>query len=199
MQKIRLLSMVALLLVGLSGAAVAQRPGPEFRRPLACEPFEPRTKLEAIDFRYARVLIKGFTQVATLEGRGGDLRIDAVELRDTMEPARATGIVVVARDATDRTRENRAYIDYDEIDPFIKALDTVARIDETTTKLTGFEARYRTNGDLEVNVFRQSRTGIASSLSTGICDKITVLLTLDDLNKLRGIILEAKTRLDELK
>ena len=199
MQKIRLLSLVALLLVGLSGAAVAQRPGPEFRRPLACEPLEPRTKLEAIDFRYARVLIKGFTQVATLEGRGGDLRIDAVELRDTMEPARATGIVVVARDASDRTRENRAYIDYDEIDSFIKALDTVARIDETTTKLTGFEARYRTNGDLEVNVFRQSRSGVASSLSTGICDKITVLLTLDDLNKLRGIILEAKTRLDELK
>jgi len=199
MQMIRLISIVALLIVGFAGAVVAQRPGPEFRRPLACEPFEPRTKLEAIDMRYARVLIKGFTQVATLEGRGGDLRIDAVELRDTLEPARATGIVVAARDAADHTRENRAFIDYDEIDPFIKALDTVSRINETTTKLTGFEARYRTNGDLEVNVFRQSRSGIASSLSTGICDKITVHLTLDDLNKLRGIILEAKTRLDELK
>jgi hypothetical protein len=181
------------------GSAVAQRSGPEFRRPLACEPLEPRTKLEAIDARYERVLIKGFTQVSTMEVRGGDIRVDALELRDTLEPSRATGIAVVVRDASDNNRENRAFIDYDEIDPLIKALDTVARINDTATKLTGFEARYRTNGDMEVNVFRQGRSGIASSLSTGICDKITVLLTLDDLNKLRGIVLEAKARLDEIK
>jgi hypothetical protein len=52
---------------------------------------------------------------------------------------------------------------------------------------------------MEINVFRQSRSGVAASLSNGICDKITVLLTLDELNKLRGMILEAKTRLDEIK
>jgi hypothetical protein len=199
MQKIRLISMVALMGLALAGSAVAQRPGPEFRRQLACEPLEPRTKLEAIDARYARVLIKGFTQVATLEARGGDLRIDAVELRDTLEPARAIGIVVAVRETADNPRENRALIDYDEIDSLIKALDTVARVNETTTKLTGFEARYRTNGDMEVNVFRQSRSGVASSLSIGICDRITVQLTLDDLNKLRGIVQEARTRLDEIK
>ena len=199
MRTIRFISMVALLVVALAGSALAQRAGPEFRRPLACEPLEPRTKLEAIDTRYARVLIKGFTQVATLDARGGDLRIDAVELRDTLEPSRATGIVIAVRDAADNTRENRALIDYEEIDPLIKALDTVSRVNDTATKLTGFEARYRTNGDMEVNVFRQNRSGVASSLSIGICDRITVLLTLDDLNKLRGIIVEAKTRLDEIK
>ncbi|HEX9421930.1 MAG TPA: hypothetical protein VF899_01715, partial [Pyrinomonadaceae bacterium] len=42
------------------GSAIAQRPGPEFRRPLACEPLVPRTKLEAIEWRYESVLIKGF-------------------------------------------------------------------------------------------------------------------------------------------
>lgn len=199
MPKIRALTMVALMVMACAGAVVAQRPGPEFRRPLGCEPLEPRTKLEAIDARYERVLIKGFTQVAVLEGRGGDIRIDAVELRDTRAPERATGIVVAVRDASDTTRENRAFIDYEEIDTLVKALDTLVRINETTTKLTGFEARYRTNGDMELNVFRQSRSGVASSLSTGICDKLTVLLTLDDLNKLKGIILEAKTRLDEIK
>ena len=199
MQRIRTITFVTVIVLVFCGSALAQRPGPEFRRPLACEPLEPRTKLEAIDARYERVLIKGFTQVATLEGRGGDIRIDAIELRDTLAPSRATGIVVAIRESSENPRENRAFIDYDEIDPLIKALDTVARINETATKLTGFEARYRTNGDMEVNVFRQSRSGVASSLSTGICDKLTVLLTLDDLNKLRGIILEAKTRLDEIK
>ena len=190
---------VVLMLVLFCGAALAQRPGPEFRRPLACEPLEPRTKLEAIDARYERVLIKGFSQIATLEARGGDIRIDAVELKDTMAPARATGIVVALRESSENPREERSFIDYEEIDPLVKALDTLARVNETATRLTGFEARYRTLGDLEANVFRQSRTGAAASISTGICDKLTVLLTLDELNKLRGIILEAKTRLDEIK
>jgi hypothetical protein len=49
-----------------AGASLAQRPGPEFRRPVACEPLEPRTKLEAIDAGYEKVLIKGFSQIATL-------------------------------------------------------------------------------------------------------------------------------------
>jgi len=72
-------------------------------------------------------------------------------------------------------------------------------VNETATKLTGFEARYRTLGDLEISVFRQSRSGTAAALSTGICDRITVFLTLDELEKLKGIILEAKARLDEIK
>ena len=185
--------------LALCGSAVAQRPGPEFRRPLSCEPLEPRTKLEAIDSRYQRVLLKGFTQVGVLDARGGDIRIDAVELRDTLAPSRATGIVIAIKETTEHPREERAFIDYEEIDPLVKALDTLARVNETSTKLTGFEARYRTNGDMEINVFRQSRSGVAASLSNGICDKITVLLTLDELNKLRGMILEAKTRLDEIK
>lgn len=48
---------VFLLLVLLlsSGSVLAQRSGPQFRRPLACEPLEPRTKLEAIDGRYEKV------------------------------------------------------------------------------------------------------------------------------------------------
>lgn len=183
----------------LCGSAFGQRPGPEFRRPLTCEPLEPRTKLEAIDVRYSRVLIKGFTQVANLDVRGGDIRVDALELRDTALPARAMGIAFALRESSEQPRENRAFIDYEEIDPLLKALDSLARLSETATKLTGFEGRYRTNGDLEVNVFRQSRSGTASSVSAGLCDKVTVLLTLDDLNKLRGIIAEAKMRLDEIK
>ena len=192
-------AVLILLMLIVCGSALAQRPGPEFRRPLACEPLEPRTKLEAIDARYERILIKGFSQIAILEARGGNIRVDAVELKDPVAPARATGIVVAIRESTENQRENRSFIDYEEIDALTKTLDALARVNETATRLTGFEARYRTLGDLEVNVFRQSRSGTASSLASGICDRVTVLLTLDDLNKLRGIILEAKTRLDEIK
>src|SRR5919106_3973469 len=76
-----------------SGVAMAQRPGPEFWRRVSCEPFEPRTKLEALDDRHSTVIIKGFTRITTLEVPG--VRIDAVDMREMGNVSRAKGIVVV--------------------------------------------------------------------------------------------------------
>src|SRR5258705_2799607 len=102
------LSLLALLLTVCCAAAFAQRPGPEFRRPLACEPLEPRTKLEAIEWRYESVLVKGFSQIATLSVRGVEVRVDAIELKDAAASTRALGIVIALRETSDPPRENRA-------------------------------------------------------------------------------------------
>jgi hypothetical protein len=197
---------ISFLVLLTSIAALGQRPGPQFRRELPCEPFEPRTKLEALESRYERILVKGFSQIATLNVRGVFIRVDAVELRDSASPTRALGIVVSlrgqadSRGENDSIRENRSYIDYEEIDPLIRGIESVGRVNESVTKLASFEARYRTLGDLEVIVFRQGRsTGTAASVSSGICQKVTGFLTLDDLETLKAHIVEAKTRLDELK
>ena len=195
--------LVILIFVGLMcfGGAFAQRPGPEFRRPLRCEPLEPRTKLEAIEGGYERVLIKGFSQIGSMRVRGSDVRIDALELKDSSSSMRATGIAIAMREPSgERPSENRAFIDYEEIDRLLKALEFASKVNETVTKLVGFEARYRTLGDLEVVVFRQGRaSGTAASVTTGVCDRVTGLLTLDELELLRAHIVEAKARLDELK
>lgn len=194
------LFLVATILLLWSGIAVAQRPGPQFRRQLLCEPVEPRTKLEAIDAQYERVLVKGFSQIATLAVRGAEIRIDAVEMKDTTSSNRALGVVIAMRENAERGAENRSFIDYEEIDPLTRALESVSRVNESVTKLAGFEAKFRTSGDLEVLVFRQGRTsGTAASMTTGICDKVTGLLTLDELDRIRAHIIEAKSRLDELK
>lgn len=198
MRFIRPTVLVIGILLLACGSAPAQRPGPQFRRPLACEPLEPRTKLEALEWRYESVLIKGFSQIATVSARGADIRVDAVELKDAAA-TRALGIVIALRETDDTPRENRAFIDYDEIDRLLRALDSIARVNETVTKLAGFEARYRTLGDLEIVVFRQARSGTAASFSAGLCDRVTGLITLDDLDRLKAHIVEAKTRLDEIK
>ena len=184
------------LLVGAT-ATYAQNPGPEFWRRASCEPIEPRTRLEALEQRYGTVLYKGFTRIITVEIRG--VRIDALELRTANSSDRVKGVVVQLRDSTDRREQNRAFIDYQELTPLINALAEVEVVDETSTKLANFEAKYRTNGDLEINVFRQTRNLTAVTLSTGVCDQVMQTLTLDELQKFRAMIAEAKTRLDDLK
>jgi len=179
------------------GTAMAQRPGPEFWRKVGCEPFEPRTKLEALDDRHSTVIVKGFTRITTVEVRG--VRIDAVEMRELGNVARAKGIVIVLREGGERPNDNRAFVDYEEIDALLNAIDSMSRVDETDTKLAGFEANYKTLGDLEIGVFRQTSRGTAVIMSTGICDRATQTLTLDDLAKVRAMIQEAKARLDEIR
>jgi hypothetical protein len=193
------LTVVVVLLFLFCSPNFAQRPGPQFRRPLACEPVEPRTKLEAIEWQYERVLIKGFSQIATFTARDVEVRVDAVELKDTATASRAIGLVIALRELGENPRENRSFVDYDEIDRLLQGLTAIGRVNESVTKLAGFEARYRTVGDLEVIVFRQSRSGIAASLTSGICERVTAPLTLDDLDRLKAHIVEAKTRLDEIK
>ena len=183
--------------------ALAQRPGPQFWRNGDCEPYEPRTRLELLDRLQGAIVIKGFTRITTVEVRG--VRVDAVEMRQLGKESRFKGIVVSLREAQpggdnrDRINESRAFIDYEEIDALLNAVDIISRVDESATKLVGFEARYRTLGDLEIAVFRQTRSGNAVTVTTGICDRVTGTLSLDELAKVKAMIQEAKGRLDEIR
>jgi len=187
----------AFLIVFCSGSALAQRPGPEFWRKVGCEPLEPRTKLEALEDRHGAVIIKAFTRITTVEVRG--VRIDAVEMREMGGVSRARGVVISLREEGGRLDDNRAFVDYEELDSLLNAIDVVARVDESVTRMPGFEARYKTLGDLEIGVFRQTRSGTAVILTTGICERATQTMSLDDLAKVKAMLQEAKSRLDELK
>lgn len=200
------------LLVVFEATAAAQRRAYPPPLPGAFEIIEPRTRLEEFEARPETVLITGSSRVAVLPAPPGSVRVEAMEVRDTGNASRATGIVIVVRDVSRQTEGprqpdvnrrfdfgSRALVDYEEIDPLIKALDTVAKADETITRHTRFDMRYRTRGDFEVIVFRQTTGGNAAAVSAGYFDKTTLLLTLDELTRLRHMIAEAKARLDELK
>ena len=161
--------LLSILVLICAGTALAQRPGPEFWRKVGCEPLEPRTKLEALEDRHSTVILKGFTRITTIEVRG--IRLDALEMREMGNVARAKGLVVVLREGGERPEYNRAFVDYEEIDSLLNAIDVISRVDETATKLVGFEAKYKTLGDLEISVFRQTRSGNAAIMSTGICNR----------------------------
>ncbi len=201
MPLVRLSLLAITALIFSCGPVTAQRPRtrPQSNSATRCEIWDYRTKLEEFEDKHETVLIKGYTVVSTLAVRDGTARVDAVELRDSDNATRALGIALLFTDSTRQGVEARALIDYEEIGPLVKGLDTVARADETITKLVNFEMRYRTRGDLELAAFRQMRFGAAVALSSGICDRITLYLTLEELQRFRGMILEAKGKLDEIR
>jgi hypothetical protein len=128
-----------------------------------------------------------------------------VELRSIADSNRASGLLIQITEASQSPTEIQSFIDYEEIDPLIAALDTVYRVNDTITKMPNFSASYRTRDDFGIVVFKQTRTGLAVRLEsttlseTGGIDRASILITLEELNRLRGIILEAKQRLDEMR
>lgn len=181
----------------LSVVCLAQKPGPEFFRKLTCQPYEARTQLEALENKVGVIVLRGFSQMMTTEVRG--VRIDAVEMSLMGTTIKAKGIVVVLKEDPNQPTDNRAFVDYVDLDELLKAIDTLSQVDESITKLVGFEAHYRTAGDLELRVFRQTQRGTAVTVQTGICNHATQPLSLDDLAKFRALIVEAKGRLEQLR
>jgi hypothetical protein len=160
--------------------------------------YAPRNKLEEFESRNSTLLIKGRTWVATLRVPGGAARVEATEIRDG--GGRATGVTVtVMALGANPPSESLCLIDYEEIDHLVRAFDTLAKADDSITKLSHFEGHYRTLGDFEIIVFKQVTGGIAAAIEGGFYERTRLLLTLDELTKLRWMIVQAKEKLDEIK
>ena len=188
----------ALIVASSFGSVCAQR---RDRVPPPRDPrfYEPRNKLEDFESRLETILIKGRTYVGTVKALNGSARIEATEIRDTGNSTRVTGVVITIVADGGTPGEIRGLIDYEEIDPLIKAFDTAAKADGSITKLTHFEVRYRTKGDFEILVYKQISGEVATAVEGGFFDRSRIYLTLDDFIKLRWFIAQAKDRLDEIK
>jgi hypothetical protein len=160
--------------------------------------YAPRNKLEEFESRASTLLIKGRTWVATLRTAAAATRVEATDIRDVGTGTRAAGVTIAMTGSAPGT-EARCLIDYDEIEPLVRAFDAMEKADDSVTKLSNFEAHYRTRGDFEVIVFRQLTGGIAAAIEGGFYDRSRVLLTLEEFTRLRWMIVQAKERLDEIK
>ena len=199
MTSTRSILLSALIVMASLGSVCAQRRWERVPPPRDPQFYEPRNKLEEFEGRIGTILIKGRTYVATLRAQNGTARVEATEIRDSNNSTRVAGVVITMVADGGPPGEIRALIDYDEIDPLVKAFDAIAKSDDSITKLTHFEARYRTKGDFEILVFKQVSGGVAAAVEGGFFDRSRLLMTLDDFTRLRWMIAQAKDRLDEIR
>jgi len=191
-----------ILLMAAVVPAYAQRRWERLPPPRDPQFYEPRNKLEDFDGRMQTILVKGRHWTGTARAQNGSARVEAIEIRDSDKGTRTTGVMVtlVAFQPNPNNEELRSLIDYEEIEPLVRAMDTLIKADENVTKLSHFEEHYRTVGDFEVIVFKQlTGTGVAAAIEGGFFDRLRLLMTIDDLTKLRWMIAQAKDKLDEVK
>jgi hypothetical protein len=176
-------------LFGISTSSLAQAQQ-ESQKP-------PATKIEAFQTRAGIVLIRGYTTVGSISGRGGSqITVDAREFRDARNPqSQQTGISIVVKESGRLERESTSSIDADEIDSLVAGIDYVAKSTNVITKHKNFEVDYRTKGDFRIVVFNDGQDGISASVDSGRIGRTSSYISLNDLQRLKELILLAKSKL----
>jgi hypothetical protein len=160
----------------------------------------PRTKLEAFQAMKGIVIIKGFSRIGVAAGLDGtSIEVETRELRDAGSNSKEYGITIEVREAGNAGRRSLSYIDYEELDPLLKGLEYLSKIDNSVTQLTRFEADYRTRGDLLFSVSSGRGGIITMAISSGAFRRATSVFRLEDLKGIRGLIIEAKNQLDAIQ
>ena len=189
-------TLCVLLVVG--GVCVAQ----ESQAPP--EPEEFPTRLEELLEKTGAVVVKGTTGVGTVSGLRGTAYVTSWEILDARAGRREYGISIEIRESAQNERERErergdvAYVDYDELDPLINGLDHLLKLDNTATRLSTFEAQYRTNGYL--SVFRFNTTGgYGTAVSAAGRRGTRLILRPTGLVEFRDMIKSAKAVIDEVR
>lgn len=116
----------------------------------AASGIEAPTRLESLELRKGTVIIKGYSEVGRLDGEeGSSIVVSAIEMKDTTRGTHEMGLAIVAAQGGDNRRSAVSYVDFDEITALLAALDTMSKPDPEATRLSAYEAQYRTRSNLE--------------------------------------------------
>jgi hypothetical protein len=189
---ITLTLMPALAQVGPAGAAA---PG-----------MEAPTKLEGLELRKSTIIVKGYTEVGKVDGEdGSSINVSAIEIKDATRGTKEMGLAIVAVQGGEGRRQAISYVDFDEIAGLLSAIDYLAKPDAEATRLSAYEAQYRTKSSLEFVSFDSNNQRMVSVRAvqvifpTGEPVWATAQFRLSTLAAIRKQIVDAKDLLDKLK
>lgn len=152
----------------------------------------PATKLEGFKPAAGSVLTVGYDEL----GKVGGISVDVREMRDSKN-ATVRGLLV---DITESEyRQERSFVDADEIPELLKGFDALLEVKTNPTQFKNFEVRYTTRGELELTAFNTSRGPVLYAVRAGRGVKAQRLgLTASDMQQLRGLFEAASQKLASL-
>jgi hypothetical protein len=190
MSRVTRFVLISLLFITCAASAAAQQNAPP--------PFEPLTKLEALDTQIGAVVVKNYTYVGSVSGFSGIVMVTGYEFVDAQTGRKDYGLGIELRETGRSEREARAYVDYEELDALLRALDYISKIDKSTS-LENFEAQYRTRGELSVSTFIRPNGSLQAEVGIGIFRRATINISLGKLADFRKLVADAKAMLDKIR
>ena len=158
----------------------------------------PQTRLEAFETNTDTVIITATAPMGAVAANAGALSVKCREVTDASTGRREYGVVIGTSEG--ESAEDRALLDYEELEPLLGALDYLNRVGWSVTSLPGFDARYTTKGGFRVAAFGSRRTGsIEFAARNTRSGRAPLVLSREQITQLRSLIEQAKTKLDELR
>jgi hypothetical protein len=167
---------------------------------------EAPTKLEALEFRKGTLIIKGYTEVGRVDGEdGSSITVSAIEIKDSGRGVSEMGLAIVAAGGGEARRSAISYVDFDEIAGLLSALDSLGKPDPDATRLSAYEAQFRTRSNLEFVSFDSNNQRMISVKAvqvifpSGEVTWSTAQFRLSTLASIRKQLVDAKDLLDKLR
>ena len=179
---------VLFILAGLPAIALAQ----DF--PDAPQPKTP-SRFELFSAKTGVINVRSFSDLGTISGLGR-VSIDVRSQRDAAAKTGQFGIGVTVHESDRLARSDTAFVDDEEIDPLLRAIDYIARFDGGVVPFDRFEAQYRTRGGLQVTVFSSPPAPHRLVVSTGVTSsRVSAFFPISDVNEFRRLIEEGQKRI----
>jgi hypothetical protein len=185
------LSLTAILAFAPLCASAQRTAAPAPPKPTAPAP-EPSTKLEGFKPAQGSVVVLGFKEFGSLRG----VTVQAQQVKDT-RGHEAHGLVVEVKEG--EYRDERAYIDADEIPDLLKGFDYLLSVTSNPTPFKMFEVRYKTRGSLQLTAFSDDHGNIMFAVEAGSVTKAGhYTFTSADMQQVRAMVAEAQNALGTL-
>jgi hypothetical protein len=161
-------------------------------------PFLPQTKLEGFETNTGTLILKASVPVANVAASGGELSVMCRQITDLGTGRSEYGIAIAFLE--NNRADEVCLIDYDELDSLQDGIDYLSKIDWTVTSLPGFDAVYTTKGGFRIEAYGDRRRGgIGFAARNARLMGPRLQLSQSQLAQLRGVINEARTKLDSLR
>jgi hypothetical protein len=152
---------------------------------------EPATKLEAFLAKKGKLIIKEFYDLGKISGRGGTkIELTALVIFEPgQEKERVRGLRIEITEGGRYEREESAFLDLEEIESLLKAIDYMVNLSEKWKELKKeyTETVFSTKGDFNIG-FYQQETNQAAFSSCGRIGKATCFFnSMNDLNSMKNI------------
>ena len=155
----------------------------------------PATEIENFELRTDAVIVKGFSEVGTINTTAGVVTIRCKQSTEATTGQTDFGITV---GLTSNDGHGYLVVDYDELDALLNGMSFLSRINYDVTPMPSFDATFTTKSGLRLAAHSERKQGGIQTFLQ-FADTPRIPLSSDQFTQFQNLIMQAKSNLDLLK